>query len=80
MKKIFVLLVLVVFLASCGYPIKPGDKDSINIVSNITYVLDTQTGICFAVVGSRSSDGLIVYSATTVPFEKIEGKVRYVKR
>ena len=55
MKKLFPLLVLCLLLAGCTQnPSKMGHSEA-QAVDKLTYVKDTKTGVCYAVVASRGT-------------------------
>jgi hypothetical protein len=84
-KTVLIALILISFLfVGCGinHPFnnqtpKTPLEISENVVNSITYVYDARVDICYAIVRSHTSADYNIFSITTVPFEKIKGKVQY---
>ena len=80
MKKAITLALLIIslLLTSCEvYPSKVSEKKSKRFIKSITYVYDSRTDICYAIVAARRAtdtdqNGI---GLTVVPYEKVKGVV-----
>ena len=56
MKKFIILVMAMGFIAGCEVnPSKFGNEEAKEFASKITYVKDTRTNLCFALVASRKT-------------------------
>lgn len=72
------LLVCCLLLSGCymAQPHKLDQRDNSRVLTNITYIKDVRTEICYAVLGSDSYGSHIEISITAVPCEKVQEELK----
>jgi len=77
MKNLICLIVLSCMFLAVGCDVNPskvGDEQAVEFIEKITYVQDTETGLCFAIIatrktGSTDQSGIGI---TQVPCDQVE--------
>lgn len=72
MKKFLIVFLCGIILTSCNMTSAPSNSDAQSNVSQISYIKDTRTGLCFGMLNSTSYTGYEITSITCVPCDSLK--------